>query len=195
MLVNCSHHALRACGLFLTLHTITHRILCSWGFSRREYWSGLPCFPPRDLPGPGIEPTSHISCMGRLVFYQLSYQGKEESEVAQSLSTLCDPLDCSLPGSSVYGIFQARILEWIAISFSRRSSWPRDWTRVSRLVSRCFTVWATREALIDYVCALETDILLYHHNRMIEVRILTCLGSDYCFKSKIKSIFKYCQMC
>ena len=45
--------------------------------------------------------------------------------------TLCDPMDCSLPGSSVYGILQARILEWIAISFSRGSSQPRDRTQVS----------------------------------------------------------------
>ena len=44
------------------------------------------------------------------------------SEVAQSCPTLCDPMDCSLPGSSVHGIFQARVLEWIAISFSRGSS-------------------------------------------------------------------------
>ena len=54
-------------------------------------------------------------------------------------------MDCSLPGSSVHGIFQARVLEWVAISFSRRSSWPRDWTQVSRIVGRRFTVWATRE--------------------------------------------------
>ena len=51
---------------------------------------------------------------------------KNESEVAQSCLTLCNPMGCSLPGSSVHGIFQARILEWVAISFSRRSSWPRD---------------------------------------------------------------------
>ena len=44
------------------------------------------------------------------------------SEVAQSCPTLCDPMDCSLPGSTICGIFQARILEWVAISFSRRSS-------------------------------------------------------------------------
>ena len=43
---------------------------------------------------------------------------KKKSEVAQSCLTLCDPMDCSLPGSSVHGIFQARILEWVAISFS-----------------------------------------------------------------------------
>ena len=55
------------------------------------------------------------------------------SEVAQSCPTLCDPMDCSLPGSSVRGILQARILEWVAISFSRRSSQPKDRTRVSPL--------------------------------------------------------------
>ena len=47
-------------------------------------------------------------------------------KVAQSCPTLCDPMDCSLPGSSVHGIFQARILKWVSISFSRGSSRPRD---------------------------------------------------------------------
>ena len=70
---------------------------------------------------------------------------KKESEVAQSCLTLCDPMDCCLPGSSVHGILQAIVLEWIAIPFSRGSSWPRDWTRVSRIVDRRFTVRATRE--------------------------------------------------
>ena len=70
---------------------------------------------------------------------------KGRSEVAQSCPTLCDPMNCSLPGSSVHGILQARILEWVAISFSRRPSWPRDWTQVSCIVGRCFTIWATRE--------------------------------------------------
>ena len=50
----------------------------------------------------------------------------KKSEVAQSCQTLCNPMDCSLSGSSVYGIFQARVLEWIAISFSRGSSQPRN---------------------------------------------------------------------
>ena len=61
---------------------------------------------------------------------------KSKSEVAQSCPTLCDPMDCSLPGSSVHGIFQAVILEWIAISFSRGSSQLRDRTRVSCIVDR-----------------------------------------------------------
>ena len=51
--------------------------------------------------------------------------------VAQSCLTLCNPMDCNLPGSSVCGILQARILEWVAIPFSRRSSQPRNWTLVS----------------------------------------------------------------
>ena len=55
---------------------------------------------------------------------------ESESEVTQSCLTLCDPIDCSLPGSSIHWIFQARVLEWVAISFSRGSSWPRDRTPV-----------------------------------------------------------------
>ena len=65
----------------------------------------------------------------------------------QSCLAWCDPLECSLPGSSVHGILQARILEWIAMLFSRGSSWPRDWTQAPALQADFFTVWATREAL------------------------------------------------
>ena len=70
-----------------------------------------------------------------------------ESEVTQSCPTLCDPMDYSLPGSSVHGIFQARVLERVAISFSRGSSQLRDRTLVSRIAGRHFNLWATREAL------------------------------------------------
>ena len=59
--------------------------------------------------------------------------------VAQSCPTLCDPMDCSPPGSSVHKIFQARILEWVAISFPSGSSQPRDRTWVSCTAGRCFT--------------------------------------------------------
>ena len=58
--------------------------------------------------------------------------------------TLCDPRDCSTPGFPIHGIFQARELEWIAISFSMGSSWPGDPAQVSRIVGRRFTLWATR---------------------------------------------------
>ena len=71
---------------------------------------------------------------------------KEESEVTHSCLTLWDPMVCSLPASSVHGIFQVRVLEWVAISLSRGSSRPRDWTRVSCIAGRHFTIWATREA-------------------------------------------------
>jgi len=69
----------------------------------------------------------------------------------QSSLTLCNPVDCSPPGSSVHGILQARILEWVAISFSRASSWPRVQTRVSHTAGRFFTFWATREAPVRIV--------------------------------------------
>ena len=77
---------------------------------------------------------------------------------AKSLSsclTLCDPMDDGLPGSSVHGILQAKILKWVAISYSRGSSWPRDQTLVYCIAGRFFTVWATREGrwyFIAFIC-------------------------------------------
>ena len=58
--------------------------------------------------------------------------------------TLCDPMDCSRPGSSVHGILQARILEWVVMPSSRESSQPREWTQVSCTAGRFFTSWASR---------------------------------------------------
>ena len=60
------------------------------------------------------------------------------NEVLQLCLTLCNPMDCSLPGFSVHGILQARILEWVAISFSRGTSWPRDRTWVSLFMGRLY---------------------------------------------------------
>ena len=78
-----------------------------------------------------------------------SYSGSNSLVLAaQSCPTLSNSMDCSLPVSSVCGILQARILEWIAISFSRGSSWSRDWTRVSCIAGRFFYHWATREAMV-----------------------------------------------
>ena len=62
-----------------------------------------------------------------------------------SFSYLCNPLDCSLPGSFVHGVFQARRLELVAISYSRGSSWPRDQTQVSCIAGRFSTIWAVSE--------------------------------------------------
>ena len=75
--------------LFATPWTVAYQAPLSMGFSRQEYWSGLP------FPSP--------TC---------------ESEVTQSCPTPSDPVDCSLPGSSVDGIFQARVLKWAAVAFS-----------------------------------------------------------------------------
>ena len=73
-------------------------------------------------------------------FSSLVRERKGESEVALLCLTICDPMDCSPRGSSVLGILQARILEWVAISFSRGSSQPRDRTQVSCIAGRFFTV-------------------------------------------------------
>ena len=67
--------------------------------------------------------------------------------VTQSCPTLCDPMDCRLPCSSVHGILQVRIQDWVAIPFSRGSSQPKNRTQVSCITGRFFTIWATREAL------------------------------------------------
>ena len=66
--------------------------------------------------------------------------------ITQLCLTLCDPLDCSPPGSSVHGIFQIRLLEWVAISFSGGSSEPRDWPCISCMKGGLFTHWAIGEA-------------------------------------------------
>ena len=90
------------------------------------------------------------------------FRYESESEVAQSCPTLCDPVDCSPPVSSVHGILQTRVLEWVAISFSRGSSRPRDQTWVSCIGGRRFNLWATREAelLIIKTRAPVTSVLM-----------------------------------
>ena len=96
--------------------------------------SRFPCFNHTDfLLGPSA---GHI----------LSYQSESESLVPQLCPTLFDSMHCSLPDSSVHGILQARILEWVAIPFSRGSSQPKDQIQVSRIASRLFTVRVTRKA-------------------------------------------------
>ena len=85
------------------------------------------------------------------LFHLLYCTYESESEVAQSCPTLCNLVDCSLPGFSVHGILQARTLEWVTISFSRGSSWPRDRTWVSHIGGRRFNLWATREAHHTYI--------------------------------------------
>ena len=124
----------------LSLFTFTH-----W----RRNWQPTPVF----LPGESQGQQSLVGC---------SLWGRTESDttdwsdlaaavlVAQSSPTLYDPMDCSLPGPSIHGILQARIVDLVAIPFSRGSSQPRDWTWVSWLAGRFFTVWATREAKASF---------------------------------------------
>ena len=83
--------------LCATPYLAAHQAPPSLGFSRQKHWSGLP------FPSP-------------------MHESESENEVAQSCPTLNDPMDCSPPGSSVRGIFQARVLEWGAIAFSREPS-------------------------------------------------------------------------
>ena len=80
--------------------------------------------------------------------------------VAQSCLTLCDPMDCSLPGFSVHGILQARMLQGVAISFSKGSSFCRDWTCASCICRQILYHWATRKALIgEYSVLILTTLL------------------------------------
>ena len=91
------------------------------------------------------------------------------NEVAQSCPTLCNAMDYSLPGSSVHGIFQAIVLEWIAISFSRGSSQPRAQTQVSCIVDRWFTIWATREVIRLTEFRILMDIKLWLKSSSLNV--------------------------
>ena len=183
-----------------------HQAPTSLGFSRQEHWVGCHFF---------------LQCM----------KVKSEREVAQLCPTLSDPMDCSLPGSSVRGIFQAkvlelgaiafstiwgwshankelwntgftvktvahqsplsmgilqaRILEWVAVPFSRGSSWPNDQTRVSCIAGRFFTIWATREVPISPPlsgdCLLKGNVwdtcvssyLLPQHHNVEEAELVT----------------------
>ena len=100
--------------------------------------------------------------------------------VAQLSLTLCDPMDCSPPDSSVHGILQARILEWVAFLFSRWSLRPRDQTRVSCIAGRFFTIWATREAQSGNVYALM--LLLGPRNGWVEFMLLKRIGSPHCLR-------------
>ena len=94
-----------ACLHACMLSRFSHVRLCA---THRQQPTRLPC--PWDSPGKGTGVGCHFFLQYRKV--------KSESEVAQSCPTLSDPMDCSLPGSSAHGIFQARALEWVAIAFS-----------------------------------------------------------------------------
>ena len=79
------------------------------------------------------------------ISYYISLKVLVKVSVVQSCLTLCGPMVCSLPDSSVHGILQARILEWVAIPFSRGSSWPRDQTQVSCIADRFFARYLSHQ--------------------------------------------------
>ena len=120
---------------------------------------------------------------------------KSESEAAQSCPTLCDPMNYSLLGSSVHGILQARILEWVAISFSRRYSQPRDWTQVSHIVGRCFTVWATRvDVYKDYTIRKKMNQTFreYDSSPFPNLKIKSALPERFSPWTDLLLIFSWC---
>ena len=111
---------------------------------------------------------------------------------ARSCPTLCNPVDCSPPNSSVQGILQAVTPEWVAIPFSRETSQPRDWTQVSYTAGKFFTIWATRKVLShSYVNGGSKEIRhLFHKVKyMIGLRPKP-VNSD--FKAIALSISQYC---
>ena len=117
--------------------------------------------------------------------------------VIQSCMTLCNPMDCSPQGFSVHGILQARILEWVAIPFSRRSPWPRDQAQVPCIAGRFVIVWATREASIHGVAESNTaewltqeSRYLYWHNSLYLGQLIGCWYKKYHIFSNVKEIFE-----
>ena len=178
----------------VTPWSVAHEASLSMGFSRQEYWSGLPFPSPGDLPDPGIEPTSlaSLAFSGGFLITSATWEAPSKRYmmsgwislggqcrpheywvshitlvylevheyllplgpwsmfsntyftnffycccfVAKSCPTICNPMDCRPPGSSVHGFFPARILGWTAISFSRGSSQSRDQAKVS-CIGRC----------------------------------------------------------
>ena len=136
----------------VTPWTVAHQAPLSKGFPRQEYWSGLPFPSPGDLSNPGIKPSFPAlqadSLPSVLPYSSTGICDIAESNTilkaicmyAQSCPALCNPVDYTVPG-----ILQARILEWVAVPFSRGSSQPRDQTQVSHIAGNFFTSWATRE--------------------------------------------------
>ena len=112
--------------------------------------------------------------------------------IAQSCLTLCSPMDCSLPGFSVHGIFQARILEWFAISSSQVSSWPRDWAHISSIsciVGRILYHSATWEAHFCYIFLLiNTNVICWSTFHKDLGKTYWCLQpyKPFCFPFHLK---------
>ena len=115
----------KSCPTLAIPWTVACQAPLSMGFSRQEYWRRLPFHSPGDLPDLGIKPACPVSPAWQADSLLLKSLGKPKisrngsSESHSVVSNSCNPMDCSLQGSSVHGILQARILKWLAISFSR----------------------------------------------------------------------------
>ena len=131
--------------LKLTVEEQMHKDCCSI-FSRRAGPHPSQGIFLISLPSKHILGNTRTMIIDSIVCSPLFQTWKWKVLIAQLCQIICDPMDCSPPGSLVHGILQARILEWIALPFSKGSFWPRDQTQVSCIAGRFFTVWATREA-------------------------------------------------
>ena len=147
--------------LFATPRTVAHQVPLTLEFPIKNMEVGSHSFLQGIFPTQGSSP-GLLHC--RHILYCVSHQGSprilewvaypylqgifptQESNWGLLHWKWSHGVAQSCPGFSVHRIFQARVLEWVAISFSRGSSWPRDWTQVSCIAGRCFTLWATREA-------------------------------------------------
>ena len=128
----CAHtHVLSHVWPFATPWTVAHQAPSSMEFPRQEYWSWLPFPSPRDLPDLRIQPMSLVSPAVADGFFTSWATRVVHAKSLHSSLDLCNPVDCSMPGSSVHRILQARILEWVAMPSSRGSSRPRDRTHIS----------------------------------------------------------------
>ena len=107
--------------------------------------------------------------------------------VAQSRPTLCNPTDCSPPGSSDHGILQARILEWVATPFSRVSSRPRDGTQVSWIAGRFFAIWATGKPLEEQY-NVKKMVRVSTHALLLNL-VGRILSDSLCFTTEITMCF------
>ena len=148
----------------------------SMKFSRQEYWSGLPVPSPGDLPDPGIESVSPAlqanSLPSEPPYFVCYIYGCLHAKLLQLRPTLCDHMDCSLPGSSVHGILQARILERGAISSSGDP--PNLGIEFTPLISplsagRFFTTSATWETAPLYlrffhICWFNQPQIVYYYS-------------------------------
>ena len=151
--------------LFVTPWTLAFQCPLSMKFSGIMEWFAIPFSRRSFWPRGQIQ----VSCITGRFF--IIWATREAGEVAQSCLTLCDPMDCGLPGSSIQGILQARILEWVAISFSRGSSQPRDQIQVSCIGGRRFNLWDTREDFWSFGSALEQTRSLWVCHLACRLRI------------------------